>query len=113
MRFPILVISIISSPIPSSIIGIILGALVGAKIGQDIIHSAIIGSIVGANFSFTWCVIDHIWHPLRSKCSVCGSTNLEPWDYKRDHCLDCGMGTNYYGSNFSNHEPTSNSEPSH
>ena len=104
--------SLISSIISGSIIGLVIGALIGAKTGGDITQSAMVGALVAAGFSFACCVIEHLWHPLRSKCSACGSTNLEPWDYKRDHCLDCGLGTNYYGSNIFDYEPNSNSESS-
>ena len=76
-------------------VGATLGAIVVALIScsdgcsfNDVIKATIVGSVVGASLTVI-CWIIEIWNPLKLKCDVCGSTNLEPWDEKHDRCLDC------------------------
>ena len=82
-------------------LGVIVVAMIACSDGcsfDDLIKAAKVGSIVGASLTVI-CWIIEMWNPLKSKCDVCGSTNLEPWDEKHDRCLDCEAAKNFHGTN--------------
>ena len=85
-----------------AILGVIVGAMIACSDGcsfDDVIKAAKVGSIVGASLTVI-CWIIEIWNPLKSKCNVCGGTNLEPWDEKHDRCFNCEAAKNFHGTNF-------------
>ena len=83
------------SILTGAIIGFIGGIYFSVRFGDAFINAAVVGTIVGSGLAAACCAFER-WNPFKTKCDECGSTNLVPWDYDRDTCLDCGAAVPSY-----------------